>query len=71
MTINKPSFSTDSASNPNKIVIRMLLARPVVLRRLAETVVPNELVGYFDPEYYVVEMFMASSDGTYWVRVGS
>ena len=71
MAINKPSFATKSANEPGKLVVRMLDSRPVVLRTLAEAVAPNEIVGYYDPNFYVVELFMSSSDGTFWVRIGS
>lgn len=71
MTINKPSFSSASSENRSKLVIRMLSVRPPLLARLPEPVTPYEVVGYYDPSFNVVEMFMSAPDGTYWMRIGS
>ena len=71
MTINKPSFAAASAATPAKIVIRMLDQRPAVLSRLAQNVTPNEIAGFFDTDFQVVELFMSSPDGSYWLRIGS
>jgi hypothetical protein len=71
MTINKPSFSSASAEQQSKLVIKMLSRRPALLERLAEPVTPFEIAGYYDRGFNVVEMFMASPDGTYWMRIGS
>lgn len=71
MTINLPSFSTSSAESQARLVVKMLSQRPPVLRRLTTSVVPNEIAGYYDSEYGVVELYMASQDGTYWMRIAS
>tara|TARA_B100000035_G_scaffold182939_1_gene156205 strand:- start:1096 stop:1311 length:216 start_codon:yes stop_codon:yes gene_type:complete len=71
MAINKPSFSTTDASEQQRLVVRMLDSRPTVLRTLQTPVTPLEIVGYYDPTFQVVELFMASAEGTFWVRIGS
>lgn len=71
MTINKPSFSSASTDQQSRLIIRMLSRRPALLERLPEPVIPFEVAGYYDAGFNVVEMFMASPDGTYWMRIGS
>lgn len=69
MSITTPSFSSRSPQTDPRVIIPLLPLRPVPLQALAASVTPNQIVGYYDTAKQAVELFVASPEGTYYIKV--
>jgi len=69
MGINNPMFSTRTVEDEPTAVIQVVYTRPPLRTKLDPAEPGNMLVGYYNPNYGAVELFITSPAGDYYLRV--
>lgn len=67
--INPATFTSEPIFQNNNIVIEMKPTRPSVVTQFDNVVAPGTIVGYYNGVANIVELYMADSTGTKWVKV--
>ena len=67
--IRPATFTSEPIFQNNNIVIEMKPTRPSVVSQLETVVTPGTIVGYYNGVADVVELYMADSTGTKWIKV--
>ena len=68
--ISPTSFTSVNIANAQKAVITMVSGRPLTEVQNDPPVTPGEIIGYYNEAINKVELFVGSSGGTFWRRVG-
>ena len=69
MAINRTSFSAQDISENYSVAIRMVSTKPNPNETLTTPVEPNVMVGFYNSAINAVELFVADSSGTKYIKL--
>ncbi len=69
-TINPAGFASVPLAESDNLTVSLVAERPVEYVILGTPQRPGKLVGYFNPNLNMVELFVIAGTGTYWLKVG-
>lgn len=70
MPIEPAAFASVSLSSAGRAVIEILNQPPNTTSQINPPETPGKLVGYYNPTTDKVQLYIASSAGVFWIRVG-
>ena len=70
MAISKPAFSSTPIQLAQLAVLDLVGSPPTLNVRLDPPEPPGRVIGYYNPTTDKVELYCASSGGTFWIQVG-
>ena len=70
MAINPSSFSTQSIQSTQFAVIEIVGGRPDLNFEINPPETPGRMVGYYNTNKEMVELFVTSAGATFWIEVG-
>lgn len=69
-TINPAGFASVDIATSDNLTIKLVPFRPTPNAILSENVLPGKVVGFYNPDLDLVEIFVASAAGNYYHLVG-
>lgn len=71
MIINSPSIGSNPIQDSPEMIIELVPERPEVGNFISPKRTPSQLVGYYNPAYDRVELFIVNSTGDQFLAIGS
>lgn len=69
MAINRTSFSAQDITTNYSVAVKMVGTKPDPNATLSTPVEPNVMVGFYNSAINAVELFIADSSGTRYIKV--